>query len=506
MEDTAAAFADADLTALEHYRAYGAFEQDVEGHCINPSNAFDANAYFRAKLYEIWNSDQELNGRVGEDVTMEDVLQSFAQGGLDPITHYLQYGVDEAIAAETPYLQTVPMAQRVDNDPGRLWNVPANYTSATPPPAADVYYFYELLPKFPMDVAGNLPASLSHALALPSSPLPVPGDPGYLAPPESLSSSAVQHILPPSSTGTGNATDYWALQITGFWGFYAANGSTVGSMDSSSVPIVNGKPVIPAAPVQYPAGGYSQPAGQTAQEFDTSYNKVDWLQTRTGTGIEAEGRPETQHLALRDADVPAGEYMLSLDGALWAVQLTAPGVGSLLQALRGLEYLSDYVTFSRDGSGIVIQALSNEDVDDSILIRDPSGVNPVYTYATTLVDGIDDDDGSAYSSLLALDTIYGFDYKMDKIVLPGTVSSLIKGAPVMSGVTAEDFAAAVAAANVGAGQAALLKHEGMYANDWYLFVNDGNAAFSETTDIVIKLAGVSDAEAAAMTAGIFTVA
>ena len=50
VEQTLQAITDVGMTPAEHYVRYGAFETDAKGNFINPSNAFDANAYYAAKL------------------------------------------------------------------------------------------------------------------------------------------------------------------------------------------------------------------------------------------------------------------------------------------------------------------------------------------------------------------------------------------------------------------------------------------------------------------------
>ena len=430
MEDTAAAIADAGMTAREHYQTYGAFEKDAGGYYINPSNAFDANTYFRAKLYEIHRFNREVKGKVGEDVTLDDMIRNFIDGGLDPIAHYLDYGSDEADAAvmgtiggvpiiKLPFVQTVPMAQRVDNDPDRDWNVPANYMPATRPPDMELSPWYKG-PVFPMDVTdgpGRSNKYPSLAPDFPSSPLAVPGDTDYVAPPEVFevfNYTQSLYIWHPSTSGTGEISDYWkvfhSIDVVTY-SYFADNGSRVSAG----------------------AQNHQASADERYEEYMiANMGGVDRFFTRTGLEDAPLGRAEIQHLAITDAQL---------------------------------------------------------------------------TDATTLVEGLADDDSLiSLSSLQHLDTIYGFDHTMDKIMLPDAVTTLIKGTAVMSGATAEDFAAAVAAAQVGSGQAALFKHEGMYTENWYLFVNNDNAAFSDTKDIVIKLSGVTDAEAAAMTTDIFGVA
>ena len=75
------------MNPAEHYERYGAFEKDVEGHYINPSNAFDANAYYRAKLGQVRRLGEEVAGKTGEGITAEDIVRIFADSGISPIAH-----------------------------------------------------------------------------------------------------------------------------------------------------------------------------------------------------------------------------------------------------------------------------------------------------------------------------------------------------------------------------------------------------------------------------------
>jgi hypothetical protein len=132
-----AAIAAAGMTPAEHYETFGAYEKDASGHFINPSNAFDANAYFSAKLYQTRLSGESVNGDTGTEITMTELIAALQESGMSPATHYLLYGAKEAEQYNTPLVQTVPATQRVSNDPGRAELndvVPANYNPATPAP------------------------------------------------------------------------------------------------------------------------------------------------------------------------------------------------------------------------------------------------------------------------------------------------------------------------------------------------------------------------------------
>jgi len=93
-EKVALAFQNAGYTnAYDHFAAFGWAEN------VNPSNAFDVSAYFDLKAAET-------------GLTVDQVKAAFAAAGLDPISHYRTYGVNEAGISVTP----VPAAEQVTAD------------------------------------------------------------------------------------------------------------------------------------------------------------------------------------------------------------------------------------------------------------------------------------------------------------------------------------------------------------------------------------------------------
>jgi len=93
-ERVALAFQNAGYTnAYDHFAQWGWAEN------VNPSNAFDVSAYFDLKAAET-------------GMTVDQVKAAFAAAGLDPISHYLTYGVNEAGISVTP----VPTAEQVPAD------------------------------------------------------------------------------------------------------------------------------------------------------------------------------------------------------------------------------------------------------------------------------------------------------------------------------------------------------------------------------------------------------
>ncbi|WP_129139153.1 hypothetical protein [Modicisalibacter coralii] len=85
----------------EHYLQYGASEG------INPSNDFDASAYYAEKLDALQNDPETAEEWSGKSV--DDVQQAFADAGLTPLGHFVAYGDEENLTApEVPAGEDVP--------------------------------------------------------------------------------------------------------------------------------------------------------------------------------------------------------------------------------------------------------------------------------------------------------------------------------------------------------------------------------------------------------------
>ena len=202
MTDLAKAFSDIGISPAEHYERYGAYETRGDGTLLNPSNAFDANAYFAAKLQQIVTLGGTLDGIPVEQLTVADIVASMKNAGMSPVTHYLNYGSTEAGAQKIPLVQTVPVSQRVPNDPQRDVrgeNVPSNYNDASPAPG-DATAKPVLKPA---DVGGKTPASVSPPATFPGDPVPTPADSDYVQPPSGLVDTNARPVVvvPPASSG-----------------------------------------------------------------------------------------------------------------------------------------------------------------------------------------------------------------------------------------------------------------------------------------------------------------
>ncbi len=169
------AILDAGMTPAEHYEKYGSHEKDADGNLINPSNAFDANAYVIAKLAQL-QADPET-AEEWADATAADVFDAICGSEMSVISHYKLYGAASAEEAGIPFVQTVPVVSRVPNDENRLDNVPSNYNSATPAPE-DVDEGYGAAK--PCDVGQSVSTELSPEPEYPEDPVPVPGGDDYI--------------------------------------------------------------------------------------------------------------------------------------------------------------------------------------------------------------------------------------------------------------------------------------------------------------------------------------
>lgn len=87
-------------TPYQHYLQYGASEG------INPSNDFDASAYYQEKLADL-QSDPETSA-AWAGATVEDVKASLSEAGLTPLGHFIEYGRQEGLTAPD-----VPAAEAV---------------------------------------------------------------------------------------------------------------------------------------------------------------------------------------------------------------------------------------------------------------------------------------------------------------------------------------------------------------------------------------------------------
>lgn len=81
------AFKDAGLSAWDHYEQFG----QAEG--ISPSSLFDTSAYLEAKLAQLQATEPDAGWK-----TVDQVVKAFQENGLNPIEHYVLFGVNENLS------------------------------------------------------------------------------------------------------------------------------------------------------------------------------------------------------------------------------------------------------------------------------------------------------------------------------------------------------------------------------------------------------------------------
>ena len=226
VDEIKTAIADIGLTPAEHYEIFGGHETDAKGNLINPSNAFDANAYAAAKLFELKATEPEK----WAGKTAANVVTAIAEAGMSPIAHYALYGAAEANASNIPLVQTVPVVQRVENDPARVAVtgeiVPSNYNAPSAPPFTVTAKNAAPVAK-PADVGGKADGAISPMVVVPAKPMPVPGDANYVPPPVGIvDTNANPVVLVPSATEDSEPT----------YGIVTDNGKDVSSVGADGKP------------------------------------------------------------------------------------------------------------------------------------------------------------------------------------------------------------------------------------------------------------------------------
>ena len=83
LASTKQAFANANLSAWDHYMLYGVSEG------VNPCGNFSTSKYLNAKLDELHRDDPSGNW------TMSSLITALQQANLNPVQHYMLYGVNE---------------------------------------------------------------------------------------------------------------------------------------------------------------------------------------------------------------------------------------------------------------------------------------------------------------------------------------------------------------------------------------------------------------------------
>lgn len=90
---------DAGMTVWKHFQDFGLIEN------VNPSNAFSISAYMADKFLQLQAAEPTKGW------TLELVIEAFVTGGIDPITHFQEFG-----ASESMVVKPVPEGEQVTPD------------------------------------------------------------------------------------------------------------------------------------------------------------------------------------------------------------------------------------------------------------------------------------------------------------------------------------------------------------------------------------------------------
>jgi hypothetical protein len=91
------------MTAYEHFHLYG-WEEGLD-----PSPSFDVDTYFENKLAQLQSNEDTAADWAGK--TVDDLEDYFAELGLDPVQHYIEWGADEGISYSEVVVNNAPVAQ-----------------------------------------------------------------------------------------------------------------------------------------------------------------------------------------------------------------------------------------------------------------------------------------------------------------------------------------------------------------------------------------------------------
>lgn len=398
------------MIPVTHYEKYGAYEQFPDGSFINPSNGFDANAYYAAKLLHCRHGGFTVMGHTGMDITLEDVVAAMVRDDLPPISHFMEYG------------------------------------------------------------------------------------------------GAVENIIPPSSSDASMVQGNWVtVRADGSAMVVGADGAIAGVLEKGTVAFnADGKAIPPTGAFIPWEGYFTAEAGQDSVIF---YQDLPYA-FRTGFGEDGlPGVAEVQKIVMPTLDF--GEmYTLTVGSVVLESvadtnnQTYAGLVNLLTTGGNAAAYAAAPFTLSADGTGIIISFKDHgpQTVEAKLTMQ----LSPEVT-ASVVIQGADPSVAVAGTSILAdMDTITGFNVGTDHILAPEAVTELVMfgqmGGNSLSAVL--NSIAGSESTNANANEAGLFK----YGAEWYLFVNNENASFSPEADIVIKLAGLPNDDAAHMTVDTFITA
>ena len=91
VQETKHAIEQAGMSSLEHFKMYGAYETNAQGHKgIDPSTWFDVSRYYQDKVTQCARDE-------GTHYTTDSLASTLQSLQLDPLTHYALYGYKEVV-------------------------------------------------------------------------------------------------------------------------------------------------------------------------------------------------------------------------------------------------------------------------------------------------------------------------------------------------------------------------------------------------------------------------
>lgn len=113
-DSVALAIREAGMNLWEHFQTYGWKEG------VNPSNSFDVKKYMESKLAQLQKAEPDAGW------TAEKLEEAFSNAGIDPVSHYDQFGKNEEGVEVSPATNPVPSDDRTDGQTFTLTTSPDN--------------------------------------------------------------------------------------------------------------------------------------------------------------------------------------------------------------------------------------------------------------------------------------------------------------------------------------------------------------------------------------------
>lgn len=115
-DSVALAIREAGMNLWEHFQKYGWKEG------VNPSNSFDVKKYMESKLAQLQKAEPDAGW------TAEKLEEAFSSAGIDPVSHYDQFGKNEEGVEVSPATNPVPSDGRTDGQTFTLTTGADNFT------------------------------------------------------------------------------------------------------------------------------------------------------------------------------------------------------------------------------------------------------------------------------------------------------------------------------------------------------------------------------------------